>query len=352
MKLGKKLVEFITEGLKGSNKGLSIGLPVLGKTINNLQRGQIVLTLAGTGTGKSLFTMHHLGVEPLWDYYTNHRKDPNYIFKWIVYSFEMDLESLLARIASYILFKDYSIECAPAAILSYGEKKLDEKILNIIIEHIEPALDQLSDFVEVNGKRTPSQIEARLTDFYEEYGEFVKDKYGATTSYKTDKYIFCNVTIDHVALVKGDSGKKSKIDELGEKMNQFVTLCKTTFTPVQQLNRAEGDVTKLTKMETPKPSLSEAKDSGDLVDLSHVIIALFNPHRFDIKAYLDVDISLTPSGLKDAYRAIFVLKARGSVVGMVHTAFYGAAGFFKEFKVSELTTNDRLKIKSGTKFWK
>ena len=352
MNLGDKLNEIIEEGKRGDNRGLSFGdIPNLAKAIPLIQRGKIITILGGTGSGKSTLGINHFGFEPFMDYYRNHRSNPNYVFKWFINSLEMDLKMLITRMASYILMRDYGLSISVVAMMGMNGESIPPDIEELIKVEIAPTLNELSQYVEITHKVTSAQVERKLYDFYGQHGTIMRDKHAEVTGYTTDKFIFVLVTHDHVALTSGDGSKKSKIDELSSMEIEMKNLFGTTFINLQQLNRGESDITKLTKMDNPKPYLSEAKDSGDLIDASDVVIMLFIPYRFSLNVYMDIDIAATPLGLKDAYRALFVEKNRSGKTGYVHCAFYGMAGLFRQIP-DDLTDKIKLKIRNAQPFWR
>ena len=354
MKLGEALISYIEYGKKGGNKGLSFGyLPKLRSVIPNVQRGKIYTILGGTGAGKSIIGVHNFGFECLLDYHKNYKSNTDLKFHWFLNSLEMDLETLLVRFTSYMLLRDYGKVISTDMVTHTDGKVLPEDAENIIRTDIAPLLDAVSENITIYHQMTVGKIKQILFDYYGKHGTFERDVYGDINGYKTDKTLFVLMTVDHVALLTGDGSTKSKIDELAGLEIGMTTLFKTTFVNLQQLNRQEGDIQKILKMSTPKPALHEAKDSGTLIDASHVVIAPFHPNRFDIRSYLDLDISVTELGFRDSYRAVYVLKQRSGRLGMVHIAFYGIAGFIRELpELNQITETLKRKIRQSIPFWK
>jgi replicative DNA helicase len=326
-KLGDKLVHIVADGAKGFNIGYKHGIKALEKFVPYIQRSRIITVLAGTGVGKSLFVVHSLAFEALLDFYYNYKSTR--VFYWICYSMEMSEEDLLARLGSYILFRNYSIAVTPAELLSSTGKELSEEVKALINGEIKELLNELSQYVEIRTITTVEDANRRITDFYLLHGDIEVDKYN-TMTYTSEVSPFLLVSFDHVALLQGEGSKKSKIDKLAEIQIRWAGSCGTTFIDIQQLNREEGKIEKFKIQKNPKPSLAEAKDSGDLIDASHLVLALFSAARYDIDTYYDFNIlgnELT--ALKDNYRAIHLLKNRHGGVGLVHAIFYGAVGYFQ-----------------------
>ena len=352
--LGQQLLEYIDYGKRGGNKGLSFGnLPKLRGLVPSLQRGTIYTLLGGTGSGKSILGVHNFGLEALLDYHKNYKDKGEMVFHWFLNSLEMDLETLLMRFTSYVLIRDHGKVVSTDYLKSVDDKVLPEDVEAIIRTNIAPMLDSITEYVTIYHRIGTDKLEKVLFDFYGKYGTFERDKFGDIVSYHSEKVVFCLVSVDHVALLSGEGSVKSRIDELASFEINMTTLFRTSFVNLQQLNRQEGEITKLLKMTTPKPALSEAKDSGTLIDASHVVVSLFPPNRFDIRVYLDVDISATEYGLKDNYRSLYVLKNRSGRVGMVHYAFYGVSGFFRELpELSKLTDKLKRMIQQSIPFWR
>ena len=231
MSLGDKLVKIIEDGLKGDKKGLSFGnLPKLHAVTSGLQRGRVYLIAGGTGAGKSTWGMNVFGVEPLLDYYYNYRNDPKYVFHWFINSLEMDIEMLLTRMASYILFRDYDLSIDSETISGIGGKVIPSDIKELIEIEIAPVLNDLSEYITVHHRISSKKLTQLLTDFYIKHGTLVRDKQMDVIGYDTDKIILVNVSNDHVALMSSDSSKKAAIDELAKLSIEFKTLFGTTFT--------------------------------------------------------------------------------------------------------------------------
>lgn len=354
MILGDRLLKIIEEGLKGDRKGLALGnLPKLQAVTSGLQRSRTYLIAGGTGAGKSTWGMNVFGVEPLLDYYYNYRKDPKYVFHWFINSLEMDIEMLLTRITSYILFRDYDLSVDAETIAGIGGKVISTDIRELIEVEIAPVLNDLSEYITVHHRISSKKLSQILTDFYIKHGTLVRDKQMDVTGYSTEKIVIVNVSNDHVALMSSDSSKKAAIDELAKLSIEFKTMFGTTFTHLQQLNRQEGEIQKLKTMDTPQPMLQDIKDSSDLADSSDVVIAVFPPHRFGIKYYLKYDISDSPDALRDSYRAMWVLKNRSGKTGVISYAFYGASGFFRELPSPEsFTAKMKRLLRENKPFWK
>lgn len=75
-----------------------------------------------------------------------------------------------------------------------------------------------------------------------------------------------------------------------------------------------------------------AKDSGNTVQDSNVMLALYNPFRDALKTYRKYDISQ----LQGSFRSIMVLKNRfGDCDVEIGTAFYGWINYFRELPLPD-----------------
>jgi hypothetical protein len=345
--LGDELLEVIKAGKEGLNEGYKSGI----ETFPNLRQGSLVLLLGGTGTGKSFNAIMQYGIDPFLDWYENYR-NLGRLYRWNIFSFEMERSEVLVRLAAYMYAKANNKLLPSSVIEGLVTDKLTAEDELWLTENAVPLLNEFTPYIKIFGKKNPKQIRNIVEAFYHQHGKLEKNEEGEVI-FTTDEHIMCVNTIDHVALLKGDSSsKKAKIDEMAEEGVDMKTIYKATFVFVQQLNRAEGDIQKIKLQPNPKPSITEAKDTGDIGDAADMIIATFNPYRFEIERYLGYPIT-GPQGLGDRARFLFILKNRKGKIGHKSTAFYGESGLFQILpEAVDLTARDIKSIREGTWFKK
>lgn len=345
--LGQSVVTQIKEGKLGLNKGYATAFDEI-----KIRQKENITVLGGTGSGKSFLVKLSLGWCALRDYYDNYREDSDRVFHWHLYSMEMDRDEVALRIASFV----YASSCKtqlPGSVIAgmVGELKPEDETW--LLENAVPLMDKYDKYLTIQGKSSVKQMNSDLHKFYKPYGEFYEEN--NRQYFKTKLNILCLCTVDHVALLKGEGSKKQNIDILASWEVDMKLKFKTTFVNVQQLNRSEGSLDKLKFAKNPQPTLAEAKDSGDLIDSSTLVLAVFNPHRFGIDSYFDYLIVDThnQTGLGDRGRFLFFLKSRHGEAGKIlATAFYGESGIFTKLPKPQVLSRYVRDILKGKYFWK
>lgn len=340
---GELLVDLIREGQTGNNIGLQ---PSIDRLPSVLQK-QIIQLMGGTGSGKTYAAFNVYGVHPMSEWLRRFKDDPDRVFHWIIFSFEMAKDELILRLAAYF-YAVATRKMVPSHVIAGFESGLQDEDRDWIIKHCAPRLSEISPYFTIYPSKSLKGITGIIHNFYKQYGDL--DKQG---NYVTDKKITLMCTVDHLGLISGQGSKKTLIDELIKFQVMTTTIYRTSWINVQQLNRGEGDMQKLRGGSDPRPTLAEAKDSGDGVDAAHVVVVIYNPNRFDLKDYLGYPIETNNlrQGLEDRLRVWFILKRRFGQVGYVATAFYGEAGLFQKMPLPEHLTQTQVKrILEGTWF--
>ena len=352
-------LKYIEEGRKGLNKGIPMGFPRLDKFLRGLQKKKYYLVGGSTGTGKTALVDQAFLINPYNWIVKNNAKEKLKVF---YYSFEIDLESKLAKWLSYQLFIDYKIEVDPEHILGMDmtsetdeENKLSEELLEKIKAYKEH-FDKLFEFIEFEDVPIdPTAIFNQVKKYFEDNGKWIEYKREFGGVEKTIKYYKPNnpdeyviVIVDHIGLVrtqkatKGENSltKKGTIDRLSSYLIELRNKYKAIPVVVSQFNRELGDVQRQ-RFKELVPQLEDFKDSGNSQEDANVVMALFSPKRYNIDRYLEYDLKSTRHDIGDFFRASFILKNRGGRDGVsLAMRFLGHCGYFEELpKPDEFEVN-------------
>lgn len=331
MKLGDKFEKRVRDGLKGEYEGYNTVID----GIETMQRGIKYVIAGGTGTGKSQFAVNYYGWEPLWDFMDNYRDDPDRVFHWFYFSLEMREDDVLLRLGAYLLFRKYNVIVPPKLLGSTGKERLDPKDVEDIISKVKPALNEVSDYLSIVMYATLGNMVDSIEGFYRKHGTLRKED--GVQKYFTKKHITCIGMVDHGGLIED-----SQIPQLKQRIDAFdryaikssnMYLCSWVF--VQQTSRNEASTSKLKRSSIIKPDIEDLADSGNPSKSAEVVMAIFNPARYNMADYLGYDV--TERGLHESQRFVWVLKGRFIPEGCIPCAFYGETGtFIKLPRLSDL----------------
>lgn len=336
MTITDRLYSMITRGLQGNNKGLSLGIPTLDKSIYGIMRKELYLLAADSGSGKSSFALYSFVFRPLFD----HIDDKDI---WILYfSFEMSSEILFAKLLSLYIYEVYNVVITYEQILSLRYPLTDEGL-----EYVNRAKEWLEKIEEriavIDTPLSSDQIEVALRQFTEQFGRYEKlnDTDERYIPNNPEQYIIC--ICDHLGLINANPIKIG-IDETTKSFIHYRNTANITGVLVQQLNRNFKAVDrKLNGMEMIQ--LNDFSDSSGPVQGAEVVLALYDPYREKQSTCKGYDIK----ELKDRARIIQVLKHRfGKSNFIVGSGFYGEIGKFIELpKPEDLADYNQYKHLSG-----
>jgi hypothetical protein len=314
----KQFLHAVKQGKKGHNVGIPTGIPKLDSIIFGIQKKCLITIGADTGGGKTSFALATF-VYNLW------KNKGDREVSILYYSFEMNKESLYAKILSLYIWDTYSVVIPYKVILSMQETISDEHY-DIILK-CSNFLSELDDLLTIYDKSlTPAAIYATCKGWLSEFGEFRDiDEHREEYIPKDSRYKV--VLLDHVGLIHGTGTKKERIDTVADYMIYFRNKCEITGVFIQQLNRnAKSMDRKLNGYELV--GLDDFKDTSGTTDASEVVIALFFPYREKIARCEGYPIQ---NVLKKKFRLLEVLKNRyGDADLNIGLNFFGEIGLFKE----------------------
>lgn len=323
----ENLFKSIERGRKGLNNGLSSGLSKLDSTVYGVQRRWLTVWAGDSGSGKSSLVLFTQIYQPFKQKINNSNIDLHFL----LFSFEMSAEVLLAKLLSIYIYETYNEVVSYGDILSLS-KPLDDHTMDFIndskwwLEEFEKCCEIIDKPVTAKG------LYAICKEWSKKFGQYKEVE--KTEEYVKEDYIPNNpeqyliVVVDHIKLLSVSAGHQSKqeIDEACDYLIHFRNKCNFTINIVQQFNRNFKSMERRDS-NNYLPDLNDLSDSSGPAQAAEVVIAIYHPYR-EKKARCDeYDIRQ----LKDRARSILTLKNRfGMADKRFMTAFYGEVGLWKE----------------------
>jgi len=315
----KKLLKAIKNGKDGKNVGIPTGLKKLDSVIYGIQRRYLYTIGASSGVGKTSFTLDIF-------IYNLLKNAGDKAIAILMYSFEMSLEVLLAKILSRYIYDTFEKVVSFEDILSLTSPISQENYE--LIQRSEKWLEELDKKLTVYDKAlTPNGIYATCKEWLKNYGTFVelgphKEEYS-----ENDSTMYKVVIIDHISLVAGKGTKKERIDTTCDYMIYFRNKCNISGVMVQQLNRGISSVDRKTQG-FELVGLEDFKDSSGTTDASEVVIALYSPYREKVAVCEGYPIAKI---LKNRFILVEIIKNRYGRSGInIGSNFFGEINMFRE----------------------
>jgi hypothetical protein len=264
-----------------------------------------------TGLVDELFVLN------VFNWWRNNNFDSNIKISWIYNSMERNRDLKIAKWIALLLYKDTGNLISTATLIGATKNSKDEKLVkeneikNLYKEKIESYRDYFIEFekhaIIFDGALTPKKIYNNCIKFAKKHGRIIDNEYGFDYEPNhPDHYVF--VINDHVGKIKGGIGESAKsiIDEHSEYMGLLRD--KFNFIPVDiyQFNRSLAD-SQRKKNDDMYPRLEDFKGSSNGTENSDIVLALFNPFRYNLENHLGYDVNFfmnklrTLSVLKNSY---------------------------------------------------
>lgn len=321
----EKVLQNIDDGINGLNVGLPFKISNLHDCIPNISKGQCWLIGAETGCGKTSFVDDIFVFTPF-EYLMSSSNINKYTFKVLYFSYEITSTNKIAKAICRNLYLKYNKKIDTKILLSKGKYKLDNDIRKLVdlekeyFEKLEKCID-IYDIAE-----NPTGIYKIVNKYAEQHFNKVEySEYNVEYVEKNSNH-YTIIIIDHAALVRKERGFNTKetIDKLSEYLVGFRNKYNFTTILIQQLNRSL-ESTERKKAEMLYPQLSDFKDSANTQADSNIVLALFNPHKYNMVSLGNVQIDDTKQ-----LRGCFVLKNRdGEADRKTVLEFIGNCGVFK-----------------------
>lgn len=232
------LYKSIERGKQGLNNGLSTGLSKLDTLVYGVQRKWMTVWAGDSGSGKSsvvLFTQ-------IYTPFKQKMENPNIDLHFLLFSFEMSAEVLLAKLLSLYIYDTYN------RILSYGDiLSLTTTISNEDLDFINDSRWWLEEFEKccdiIDKPTTAKGLYAICKEWSRKFGTYKEIE--SNENYTKEDYIPNNpeqyliVLVDHIKLLSLSTGHtpKQEIDEACDYLIHFRNKCSFTINIVQQFNR-------------------------------------------------------------------------------------------------------------------
>ncbi len=321
------LYNSIERGKQGLNSGLSTSLPKLDKLIYGIQRKWLTVAAGDSGSGKTSFVLYTQVFQTFQQYMRNPELDIHYL----LFSFEMSAEVLLAKLLSTYIYEEYNKVISYDQILSLTDT-LSEENYEIIVE-AKQWLTIFESRCEIIDKPvTAKGLYAICKEWSRKFGTYKEIE--KTEEYVKEDYVpnnpqqYLMVVVDHIKLLSVASGHTSKqeIDEACDYLIHFRNKCSFTINIVQQLNRnfksmdrRQGGFSLL--------QLDDLSDSSGPAQAAETVIGIFHPFREKMARCEGYDVRQ----LKDRIRLIQILKNRFGIADKsIGVCFYGENSYWKE----------------------
>lgn len=333
----------VNKGRIGSFKGIPGGLARFDKRVYNVQLKKILAYVGAPKSGKSAFLLWRNIFIP----WINGERN----IKWILYSLEMPVDEVKARLAAMFANEFYGATIDPNLIYSYGENRLDDSMYEIIKEVEDKYLSELFtkiDFIEDIGASNPTGIFKYVVNYARKNGKEIKETYTTLTEedeqiekekiigYEPSNEEKVFVIVDTLGLMKRERGysKKDNIDKWMEYCTILKKIYGYTIINLHHLNRGVSSVErrKFSKDEL-KPELEDIKDTSSIGEFSDMVIAIFNPNVY---SKLEEHAGYSLLKLKGMYRSIHVIASR-------YTEFPINSGVLFSYKTGKWTELPRDK---------
>lgn len=338
------LFESILRGKEGKNKGISTGLPNLDSITYGVQKRWFTVIGGDSGSGKSYFTLYTSVYRPFCQYLLQKNTSTPLKLHFLLFSFEMSAEVLLARLLSMHLYETYHAVISYSDILSFLNP-ISDSAYNYIQES-KPWLEELESLCTIIDKPvTADGLYAISKEWSKDFG-----KYELICEHKED-YIPNDpqqnliVVVDHIKLLStsNNSTPKTEIDKASNYLIYFRNKCNFTVYVVQQLNRNFKSMARRTEASGVYAGiqLDDFSDSSGTIQSAEVVLALFYPAREKMSKCCGYKIF---KGLGEKGRIISVLKNRCGVADKnIGVIFHGENGLWEELpKPDDIEDYDSL----------
>jgi replicative DNA helicase len=346
-----RFIEAVERGKEGMNEGLPLGMPALEQFIPNLQKKHYYLIGGNTGSGKTTLMRDKFLFGPVEHIQKLElTENPmNLDIRGILFSFEMDLESVISAAISRRVYFDHKKTFPSNYIMSRGKNRISKEDYEIVSAYSDYWEYYEKKFIFHDTTKTVAQIEAAIRKLALDHGVLYKNTDGFEYYVPHNPNMYFLVYIDHLALTEISKGStiEKTMEELSKVLVKARNLYHMTFVVIQQLNMDLFDPVRV-KIGRPAPMLSDFGDSKKISRDVDVVLALHNPAMFAQEQYAGYDITQ----LRAKFRSIEVLKNRyGESDKRVGVFFNGAVGVLKELPEAAspamLQVYEQLKIKSA-----
>lgn len=291
------LLNIIKLGREGLNQGIPMKMPKLESLIDGVTKETNTLVFSNSGSGKTSLALYAYIYQPL----SQHLDDDK--FYVIYFSLEMSKEVLLAKLLATHIYFHYGIRIGVKEILSRKKNYiLGDDIYDIVLDS--------KDWLEKISKHLFIYDRSATAEFV--YNATIKElkKFGSfsDSGNYTQNDPECTIlgVVDHVGLLtpKGKS-LKEEIDLLSKGAVYIRNKTKMSWLFIQQANRDQANIERF-KQGKSAFTINDTKDSGNIVQDSEIVLAIYNPYKDGLKTYHKYDVA----AMDGYFRSIMCLKNR------------------------------------------
>jgi len=343
----------IDKGRSGGNSGIPMGFDRLNHYIG-IRKSLYFLIGGNTGSGKTSFIDDCFVLNPL-DWYLSPEGQASGIKLKIWYrSMERSRTYKLAKWISRRIFLDHGLIIPVNKLLSWNDKLSDAEYA-IFLEY-KDYMEQMEEVVTIiDGPESAVGIAKDLQKFAMERGKVIQvDEYNKKYV-PNDPNEIVIVVIDHIGLLKTNKSqptKKESIDKMSDELRYARDFYGYTPVVVSQFNRSISNPMRI-KAGDVEPQLEDFSDSSSTQNDADVVLALFDPVRYNVEDPSGYDLNK----LRDAfgakyYRSLRLIKnSYGEDDIRIGLAFLGCVGMFKELpRKKDITDEDYEKVTDKTYF--
>lgn len=345
----------VDKGMLGLNGGIPMGFDRLNHYIG-IRRAMYFLIGGNTGSGKTSFIDDCFVLNPVDWYLSPEGQSSGKTLRIWYRSMERSRAYKVAKWVSRKIFLDHGIVIPVKRLLSWNEDdKLSEAEYAIFLEY-KDYMDRLEEVVTIiDGPENAVGIAKDLKKFAESRGKIVQEDEYNKIYIPNDPNEIVIVVIDHIGLLKNTKTqptKKESIDKMSDELRFARDFYGYTPVVVSQFNRSISNPMRI-KAGDVEPQLEDFSDSSSTQNDADVVLALFDPVRYNVEDPSGYDLSKLrdPFGGK-YYRSLRLIKnSYGEDDIRIGLAFLGCIGMFKELpRKKDITDKDYEAVTDKTYF--
>lgn len=352
----EELRDEVQHGLNGRNSGIPMGFDRLNRYIGIRKR--IYYLIGGlTGSGKTSFIDDAFVLNP-YDWYISKKNTTNIKLKIIYRSMERSRVYKLAKWTSRKIFLDQGILIPVSKLLSWNKDDKLTKDEHDLFLMYKDYIDGLEDVITIiDGPENPVGIAKQIKEHAMKRGKIESlDEYNKVYIPNDQNEITLVVldTMNLLKLTKDHPTKKSAIDKMSDELRYARDFFGYSPIAVSQFNRDIANPIRI-KAGDVEPQLEDFKESGQTQDDADVVLALFDPLRYNVadKSGYKLDKLIDDFGGK-YFRSLRLIKnSYGEDDVRIGLAFLGQVGLFKELpRVKVMTDHDYAAVLNKSYFFK
>jgi len=312
--------------IEGKYNHIPSPFPNLNKYWPGLIPGDHILLTAGTGIGKSRYTLQNFVIWPI-DWALSN----NYNVQVIFFPLEDSISKIIRRFIVNRLYVNYGVELKLSELNQYVETGyLDSKIMELIrqIQESDYVKKQLGERLHlVADAYTPSQMFARVCNIMAKDGEFIIDANKIPVGFKSNNGTHWVIVGDNLNnIIPTEQGSKNEAILVWCRDYVREILCnrfQCTVVDVQQqmptkesLSFTNAGIAMIEKLVPSIDGLGEAKATSQT---AHVIFGLFSPARYN---FMSCPIGYDTGKLGNFYRHLKILKSNDGEAPVELGLFY------------------------------